>query len=289
MRYKFFLTAGILALIYSPAYANLFFHNDNSSTFCKSGFYAGAQGGHSDTFYTPDKVLTPVTVNTPPASVQSIDDEEPQYVIYTTTASIASGNQKVYTTGIGGRIYAGYQFTPYFALEGGYTQYGKTTFNATTTATSYQTSIESDSGGPFMPGQSISKNSTLYYSGEVTEHAFDLVAKGTLPLPLGIGLYVKAGAAYISAAHTINSRPGLKQQQVYSDDGDVITTNTTINNSDTVYTKSYQAFRPVGGIGINYTLPHTDFSIDASYTRVFSSGAIPHASLLALGIEYKFA
>lgn len=73
--------------------------------------------------------------------------------------------------GIAGRIYAGYQFNQYVAVEAGATKFSNMTSKGT---------IEG-----------------MRLKGTVKTYAADLVAKGILPLQNGISIYGKAGAAYL--------------------------------------------------------------------------------------------
>ena len=70
---------------------------------------------------------------------------------------------------------AGYQFTPHFALEGGYTRFAKTKFS--------------------VPG---------FASATLNYNVFDLVGKGIYSFDNGFGLYGKAGVAYMKASANAN-------------------------------------------------------------------------------------
>jgi hypothetical protein len=287
MRFTSLLTAGILGFAGFTA-TNVSFAKDISSTFCRTGFYAGVQGGRSDTFYkgkTFGQAAAPIKYfNTPQNDSDVIST-------VSTNDTMQLSLPQVDDIGIGGRIYAGYQFNPYFALETGYTPYAKTTFSYTSTVirqVSVSTEFSFDSSQNNYP--STTHTWTTQHNGDITENAIDLVAKGTLPLSYGMGVYAKAGAAYIQSKTTNNSSLTSNVFNSYISNG-VATGNMPANNpfpEAPVVTHTSQAFRPVAGIGLNYTVPHSNASVDASYTRVFSSGDIPQAALLALGVEYKF-
>lgn len=287
MTFKPLIAASVLGVISAVA-STAAFATDTSSTFCKPGFYAGIQGGRSDTFYS-GKSLVPVAAPTHSEGViQSGRVFTKKFSIDTSEAN----NQKTDDIGMGGRIYAGYQFNPYFALETGYTQYAKTTFGVNSSKTKINDTITVTNNNGI---QTIAEKDTEIwnrkYNGEITENAIDLVGKATLPLDYGFGLYVKGGAAYISANRHTSSKE-ISYTKTHNDYVNDTSSKETINfnnqNSGVEFTKSYQAFRPVAGVGVNYAIPHSNISLDASYSRVFSSGAIPQASLLALGAEYKF-
>jgi len=203
-----------------------------SSTYCKPGFYAGVQAGWGKTNYNQEDVL----------------DE-----VVTANGSYSFIGSEVNDTGISGRIYGGYQFNPYFALEAGYTQFHKTDFKITSVYSHTPSSL---------------------FEGEVTEHATDVVAKVTYPFNYGFGVFAKVGGAFVAADRHINETS--------------IHTSGNIP-SEVLYTKSYQAVRPTYGAGIDYTIPGTSFDVDISYTQIAGGGGIPRTDLAAIGITDKFA
>ncbi len=103
------------------------------------------------------------------------------------TTTILSGSSR--DTGIAGRIFAGYQFTPNWAAEMGYTHFSNATAN----------SQYSQTGFFGLPG-----TQTYNQHGTVTTQAVDLVAKGILPLQGGFSVYGKLGLAYLAASQTID-------------------------------------------------------------------------------------
>ena len=220
-----------------------------ASTYCKPGFYAGIQAGRGDTYYQTNDVLNGVL-----AGYYS------NFGGYSLNSSVASN---VDDTAAAGRIFGGYQFNPYFAAEMGYTQFGKTSYFAV----------------PYNPANG---NNDIVYKGEVTQRAFDLSGKLTMPFEYGFGAYLKAGAAVITADQDVTAYAGSGTSGA-----------APLNNANapifTTFTKSYQAVVPVYGAGLDYTIPETGFDIDISYTQTGSTGGIPKTSLAALGVNYKFA
>lgn len=215
-----------------------------TSTYCKPGFYAGVEAGRGNTHYSADDAMT---------EIKTFQEN------YYTNLGVVPGTTDIDDKGTSGRIFAGYQFIPYFALEAGFTQFHKTTFTQT-----WKTDIDT------AQNYSINK-----YDGEVTEHALDLVGKLTYPLQYGFGVFVKGGLGVISADRHINVSS-------VNSDGSAIP-------SHTFYTKSYQAVRPVYGAGVDYSIPNTSLSVGVSYSEFASGSGIPRASLWALGISDKFA
>lgn len=111
------------------------------------GFYLGVQGGMTNTHNLPITVPT----NTTPAQ----------------TATVNPSN-----TGAGGRLFLGNNINPYFALEGGYTYYAKSTYSLPSSAAV-----------------------TCSNSG-VKQSALDFVGKGMFPVS-SFNLYAKAGMALV--------------------------------------------------------------------------------------------
>jgi len=307
MMKKSLLTASVISAIGTLISSVAFADTNYISTYCKPGFYAGLQGGVTETFYGPSDVLNQAASNGAGTTVSTSNFYNGSNVflgnIVTSTDSYTRLlNQNVDDTGIGGRVFAGYQFMPYFATELGFTQYGKTDFSAADLTNSNTFSQNfNPAGAPLSQALLESaSNTTTNYSGNVTENAIDLVAKGTLPLYYGFGAYIKAGMAYIEANRYINSNeePGTTTTYALQPLGAGVgfvppfttsTTYTNTNNIETIYEKTYQAFRPTYGAGIDYTIPTTDFDVDVSWSRVQGAGAIPNADLWALGVAYKFA
>jgi OmpA-OmpF porin, OOP family len=227
------ITSSFAAAAYTPT--------GTDSTYCTPGFYAGLQGGRGDTSYKKTDLTIPTNAFNNSIGAPTV------------------ANENISEVGMAGRVFAGYQFNPYFATELGYTQFNKTSFTA--------------QGNYVMPASSQNTLNTVY-QGTVTEKAADLVGKATMPIPGGLGAYVKAGIALVCADQVIN-------------------TSTAINNTPAInYVTSdqtYQALRPVYGAGIDYTIPNTPVDIDVSWTRIHGNAAIPHADLAAVGINYKFA
>ena len=212
-------------------------NNGSGSTYCKMGLYAGLQAGWDNTYYKKLDVLAgPINNN---AGYNSLSPF---------TAHINN-------TGNAGRVFAGYQFTPYFASELGYFQFHTTSFNG----------IARNNNGQVA----------YVYTGNVNQYAIDLSSKLTLPFEYGFGGYIKVGAASIFAHRYANfSLPNNIQPGVIKG-----TSNVNI----------YQSVRAVYGAGLDYTIPDTSFDIDISYTEIAGGGGIPKNSLAALGVNYKFA
>jgi len=154
------LTASVLGVVgIAASTAALAMSANTSSTYCKPGFYAGIEGGRGDTYYNQTDIF----------------------------GNAAVSNQEVDDIGMSGRLFAGYQINPYFALETGFTQFNKTDFSGNATVDGIPTTI----------------------NGDITERAVDLVGKATLPMQGGFGAFLELGGALITTDTSVNTTLGL--------------------------------------------------------------------------------
>jgi hypothetical protein len=301
---KSLLTASVLGAI-SIVASSAAFANMNTSAYCKPGFYAGLQGGRSDTFYGPGVIPSPPSIPPSSSSEFTYIDEVAAENLYgrtdtfSSTTTSAMSKQDVDDTGLGGRVYAGYQFNPYFATELGYTRFATTSLSAlgTTTTVQNSTSTEGYQGEQqtMLTTSTSTTTSNTAYNGDITERAIDLVAKGTIPLRYGFGVYAKAGLAYLTAnryltSQSLGSNTTTAENIYYPNTSSTTSTSSTpAGSSSTVYDITYHGIRPVVGAGVEYSIPNTALSVDLSYMRIFASGGFQDASLASLGVGYKFA
>ena len=196
------------------------------------GVYVGIQGGYADTGF------------------RSAD--------FATTILAHDGYQSTkidHNTGPAGRIFVGYDFHKYFAVEAGYFLVGqKTNFTATNNAL----------------GEADQQTSSI------RTQAFDLVGKIKAPIMDNFGVYAKAGVGYLMT-------DGRNNIGVDASGHD--TTTSVKNNVD--------KFDLVYGLGTYYTFAN-NWTVDASYTR-YNSGHSkcdeswqPVVDFYAVGINYKF-
>lgn len=161
----------------------------------------------------------------------------------------ATSSQK---DGLGGNAFAGYQFSPYIAAELGYLYFHNAKASYTTTS------------GNKHP-------TTTVLSGTSKDQAADAVAKAILPLPNGVDLYAKGGVAYddYSLTSSLSTSKGGKTVAISG-------------------TQSSDPIRPVGGLGVSYNIT-PNVSADLGWTHIQkTSGYIPNADLVALGLTYHF-
>ncbi len=170
-------------------------------------------------------------------------------------ALIAPGETSRERGGLGGRLFAGYNFNKYFGLEANYQTY---------TSSIYR-------------GQTGNSSSSLRYS----LNAVDVVAKGYLPLDdSGFDVYALAGLAVVNDTVKYNNG-GVP----FASD---ITAN--FNNGST----TYHRLRPVYGLGASYTF-NSKVTTSLEFSRIQGNGnqktsasAIPSADLLTLNLAYNF-
>ena len=154
--------------------------------------------------------------------------------------------------GVGGRVFAGYNFNNYFGLEAGFAAYQKNKYK-----------LKQD-----ILDQKVSFNYRL--------NSTTLVAKGYLPLSIvqddnQFNLYGLLGVSY---SH-------VKQTQKVN----TSVANVKLNN------KGNGAFVPVGGVGANYAIDN-NLTAGVEYTITGSKSsknkaAIPNANLVSLNLIYR--
>ena len=142
------------------------------------------------------------------------------------------------------RLSFGYQFDQYWAMEFGYRHFGHTDISVATN--NYLATASSKSS------------------------AFDLTAKGILPVTDKLNLYAKLGLAYLRP----NAQGGLIANSPYSG---------TMNS----YAKTLE---PTFGLGISYALK-PNVPVEFSWNRIQKAGGSNHApssDFYSLGVSYYF-
>lgn len=116
-----------------------------------SAFYLGAQLGYARLNYSKSWFSKYPLKNTGTSTT------------YSTTSSVDD-------TGFAGRVFLGYQFNQYGAVE---------------------------LGGVYLPEATFNKVGGTTTHADLKQYSIDLLAKGTLPLGTAFGLYAKGGLAWI--------------------------------------------------------------------------------------------
>ena len=162
-------------------------------------------------------------------------------------------------TGLAGRIFAGYQFNPYFAIEMGYYRFNR--LNVNTDLTVDLTIL--DQQGLHIP---VDFSTQAF----VKTDAFDLIFKGILPCTDRLNLYGKLGVTYLEISGKVS----------LIEDTPLVHANLSGNPSlNLVY--------PTAGIGISYDLTKK-ISSDLSWTHIqrINKHVFPSADFVAVGLLY---
>ncbi len=162
---------------------------------------------------------------------------------YSKTSGITDGATSLDTDGVAGRLFAGYQFDQNWAAEFGYTKFSN---------------VKAKFDYPYFTGTQTLK-----------EHAFDLVAKGILPLQNGFNMYGKLGAALISMDPSGSATV------------DGVTASGTGDTQNKVY--------PTFGVGVSYDIT-PNVPVDISWNRIQKTGGgnIQSTNFFSAGIAYNF-
>lgn len=176
------------------------------------------------------------------------------------TAYITTVNSRLDDSDTGYKIQAGYKFNENFAIEGGYIDLGRMTYN-TGVGSSAPTLI------------SITGNS----GAELKAYGFNAEAVGILPLGAGFSVFGKAGAiiAHTEADATVTAK---------------ITDGVTTDNVDESTHKTKTSLKPTVGAGISFDLNAT-LSARLEYQRFFgldADGDDIDADLASIGLVARF-
>jgi opacity protein-like surface antigen len=173
------------------------------------------------------------------------------------------GNVFFTDTGRGARIFAGYQFNAYIALEIGYYRFSDLNFSA---------GLNTDV--PIFENEDFNVHLPLDISTKVwvRTDAFDLVAKIIWPFTKKFSIYGKVGFT------ALNSQGSAS-----------VTIKTPVADISFYTDPSVNIVAPTYGIGMNYDV--TDHaSIDFSWNRIqkINSNLYPDIDFLAVGLMYHF-
>jgi len=156
-------------------------------------------------------------------------------------------------TGVGGRIFMGYNVNSYFGIESGYTHFGATHYKV---------------GSPMPP---LAAGNPLGNPG-IQENGFDILGKGSFPFSAsGFGIFGKAGIAIV--------RTSLAGSLT-----------TTFNNTTGQYvtkTGTTNYVRPAIAIGASYDITQR-WVADLTLSRVLGGAGFQSGDLYSLGISYHF-
>lgn len=240
------------------------------------GFYVGAQAGKTFTHNQP-VTLSTCGVNTAvigtngnlqvAAGCPNAGSQVPANVVATSTQTFHPAN-----TGVGGRLFVGYNVTKYWGWEAGFTHFGLTTIKVPTTP-------------PLTIGNPVG-------SPAITENAFDFVVKGMPPYTLwGFSAYGKLGISILK-----QGKAGTFIDSFNANTSNVFYTNPANGTAFAgqvyhgIFVNGQRAVtyvRPTAGIGITYDI-NQNVQAELTLARVFGGGGLQPADLVGLGVSYHF-
>jgi len=180
------------------------------------GFYVGASAGYSG-------------LNTPTGDVFYAT---PTNVGPNHTPLVMETGESNDVGGFGGSLFSGYNINSIMAVELGYTAYGTSKYS-----TDQAQYIDVPSGG-------FSYDSTNSASIKYSTYSLDLFLKATTPTFGPFSAFAKAGVSYVNQSVDYQNPAGAPIINV---------NNNTLATPDSG-SNSYTAYRPAGGLGVNYKI-----------------------------------
>lgn len=164
----------------------------------------------------------------------------------------------------GYKLQLGYEFSPNFAVEGGYTDLGKTEYTATYSTQWAGVSSPSTPGGTPQTGYSVVKNAEI--SG------WNVAGVGIYPLNASFSVFAKLGMLYARVKQTVSGKGPFS---------------TSVENDDS-NAKGYYGFGAT-----YYPFKDKNFGVRAEFEKYLKVGdnsitGVPDVSLATVGISTKF-
>lgn len=170
-------------------------------------------------------------------------------------------------TGIAGRLFAGFQFTDYFAIELGYYHFKK--FDLKVEA---YTDPVIKINFEMLNLQDVNLPLHCQSKTSVTTYVVDLATKGILPLTKKLSVYGKLGLAYINAEADIN-----------------LNINLNIFDFGLLANPSINVIYPEIGIGLSYDIfEHVNTDFSWMHIQRYNGKLFPNIDFFALGLLYRF-
>lgn len=187
--------------------------------------------------------------------------------------TVDSVNMCFTNTGIAGRVYVGYQFATYFAVELGYYRFKTFHLNANAYTKAkvriYGMKLPIIN---YHPPLKVDFPIVWNAKASITTYAVDLTTKGILPLTEKLSLYGKIGVAYINVDAHIN----LSMSVEYLDLG--ISADPSAN---IVY--------PEFGLGLSYDFTeHVSSDMSWMHIQRFNKRLFPNIDFVSIGFLYRF-
>ena len=254
-----------------------------------NGFYAGIQAGYGDLGYSKSNIL--------PSSGDVMDATNTELVndnnfdnptdIWTSRLSSTSTSSTFNTSNsAAGRLFVGYQFNPYFALETGYLYLsqkasGQATYNGSGQVIQPVFSIFSPTGTT-----TSAASASVTVKSEISESVGDLDAKFILPIQdTGFNPYVKLGLAYIDAQSTTT----VENVNVNIQGVDSSKVNAKARNIQaSLGNVAGSELAPEGALGIDYDFNH-NLSADVSWNMIVGNHGVQNINFIGAGLVYHFS
>lgn len=250
------------------------------------GFYAGIQGGYGDTGYNKDD-LSPsgaAVMSSLNSSLVSSNNIGNVYDIQNASLSTTSAQSSLSSNdNFAGRLFVGYQFNPYIAVEAGYTKY----FEDVQSTSNYSGKGQIGEGIWLGPITYYNAKANLTLTNQISaENVADLNAKLMYPIANSpFSVYAKIGAAYVDPDQTVTVKnvvvhaQGMQSSAIASSPSDIANnTNAEIDSE----------ICPEISPGISYDI-NNHLSADVSWTFIKGVGDVQNVNFAGVGLAYHFA
>lgn len=265
---KMLIAAAVIYSISGTAYA------------AGNGFYAGIQAGYGDMGYSKNDILPSASNTMSALNSELVNDNNagnPIDIWSSSLATTSSSSSFNTSNGAAGRIFIGYQFNPYFALETGYLYLsqkvsGQATYNG--------------AGQVTQPATITSPaTASIMVKREVSENVGDLDAKFILPIQnTGFNPYVKLGLAFIDTQSTTTvQNVSVNIQGVNSS-----AINTNSHDIQSSLEGPNLTIAPEGALGVDYDF-NNNLSADVSWNFIKGNRGVQNINFIGAGLIYHFA
>lgn len=271
---KKLLVTFVIAGIFS---ANAFASDD--------GFYAGVQGGYGNIGYdkhdlTPSSTSIMYLLNSDLVNSNNIGDTYDIQKANLSTTSVQTSLSS--NDNYAGRLFLGYQFNPYIAVEAGYTKY----FEQIGTLSNFVDAGQIGTGYAFGPINHTNATSNINVTNRISENVVDLAAKIIYPIPNSqFNIYTKVGAAYVIA--DVSST--VQKITVNAQDMNSSQINTSSNDIQSGANPGIRSeICPEISPGVSYDI-NNHLSAEVSWTFIKGIDKVQNINFAGAGLTYHFS
>lgn len=248
------------------------------------GFYAGIQGGYGNIGYNKSNLTSSgaALMNALNSTLVSSNNMGDVYDIQSATLSPTSTQSSLINDdNFAGRLFIGYQFNPYIAVETGYTKY----FAEMSATSQYYGSGKVGTGLVLDPIKYSNATADIIATNQISENVADVNAKLIYPVPnTRINIYTKLGAAYVDPNDTytvqkisVNAQ-GMKPSQINA---------SSANVQESANVGVASEICPEVSPGISYDI-NNHLSADVSWTFIKGLGEVQNINFANVGLTYHF-